>query len=378
MARPSLSFWERETWFQDVDLLVIGAGIVGMSTAYHFKLSNPLAKVVVIDRSGIPLGASTRNAGFACFGSITELQEDIATHGEESILALVKFRYDGLKALRNILGDESIEYEQHGGTEIFTKENEQVMDLAIQDIPKFNKLLFPITGLKNTYVLKKQTSFASSYENIIVNQAEGQLNSGKMVLAWEKMCRSESVEFIYGLEVEGFLHSENGVVIQMKDGFEWKVKRAIVTTNGFAKQLLPTLEVFPARNQVLITKPVPNLPFQGAFHLDQGYFYFRNVGNRILLGGGRNLDKVNEATDEFGQTNLIQDALIKMLETMILPSFKPEIDLWWSGILGLGPEKRPIIEMVGPKLGVAVRMGGMGVAIGTLVGKKASELMGEC
>ena len=40
----------------------------------------------------IPTGASTRNAGFACFGSITELMEDISVVGLDKTMELVSMR----------------------------------------------------------------------------------------------------------------------------------------------------------------------------------------------------------------------------------------------------------------------------------------------
>ena len=49
--------------------------------------------------------------------------------------------------------------------------------------------------------------------------------------------------------------------------------------------------------------------------------------------------------------------------------------MWWSGILGIGDQKKPIIERVSPNVVVAVRMGGMGVAIGSLVGEEAAALV---
>ena len=57
---------------------------------------------------------------------------------------------------------------------------------------------------------------------------------------------------------------------------------------------------------MLITKPLENLHFRGTFHLDKGYYYFRNIDQRILFGGGRNLDFETEETTEFGET-LVQD-----------------------------------------------------------------------
>jgi hypothetical protein len=43
--------------------------------------------------------------------------------------------------------------------------------------------------------------------------------------------------------------------------------------------------------------------------------------------------------------------------------------------LGIGPEKKPIINKHSDRIFTAVRLGGMGVAIGILVGQEAAELL---
>ncbi|MCB9063498.1 MAG: FAD-binding oxidoreductase, partial [Halobacteriovoraceae bacterium] len=119
----------------------------------------------------------------------------------------------------------------------------------------------------------------------------------------------------------------------------------------------------------------PQLPLRGCFHYDRGYYYFRNIDNRILLGGGRNLDKQGETTDEFGTTPLIRNALLRLLKEVILPGREVAVDSWWSGILGVGSRKAPIIRQVSPHVVAAVRLGGMGVAIGMLVGEEGAEVV---
>ena len=48
----------------DCDILVIGAGILGLSSAYHLKKDNPRKRVVVVDRSGGPgQGNSAKSEG---------------------------------------------------------------------------------------------------------------------------------------------------------------------------------------------------------------------------------------------------------------------------------------------------------------------------
>ena len=129
----------------------------------------------------------------------------------------------------------------------------------------------------------------------------------------------------------------------------------------------------PARAQVLITEPLDALPFAGGFHYDRGYYYFRDVGHRVLFGGGRNLDIAGERTTEFGLTDTIQQSLERLLRELILPGRTFRIEQRWSGIMGLGGSKSTIIRQVAPTVSCAVRMGGMGVAIGTQVGETAAD-----
>ena len=65
----------------------------------------------------------------------------------------------------------------------------------------------------------------------------------------------------------------------------------------------------------------------------------------------------------------------KKLHEVILPNNEFTIDYQWAGIMGVGESKSPIIRKYGKHVAFGVRMGGMGVAIGSLVGKKLSEII---
>ena len=156
-------------------------------------------------------------------------------------------------------------------------------------------------------------------------------------------------------------------------------KKLLLATNGYTQDYLSDL-VTPARAQVLITEPIPGLNIKGTFHLDQGYYYFRNIDQRILLGGGRNLDFEGEQTTLEQTTEQIQGALERMLREVILPDLPGHaigIERRWSGIMGVGPQKKPIVNTLAPNVYCGVRLGGMGVAIGAEVGQKLAELATE-
>ena len=110
-------------------------------------------------------------------------------------------------------------------------------------------------------------------------------------------------------------------------------------------------------------------------HLDEGYVYFREVDGRVLLGGGRNLDFAGEATTELQTTERIQAYLDDLLRDVILPGQSVTVSHRWAGIMAFGPNKAPIVQTVAPGVAVGVRMGGMGVALGSGVAEELADLI---
>jgi glycine/D-amino acid oxidase-like deaminating enzyme len=97
MKAEYYSFWEKQAFFEDIDVIIVGSGIVGLSSAYFIKSRFPQWKIMVVESGVLPHGATTRNAGFSCFGSLSELVEDLKTYGEEEMLNVVEKRWEGLK-----------------------------------------------------------------------------------------------------------------------------------------------------------------------------------------------------------------------------------------------------------------------------------------
>lgn len=373
-----LSYWEKDTYFNSVDIAIIGSGIVGLNAALSLKKKNKKLKVLVLERGSLPMGASSKNAGFACFGSPSELLDDLKNHSENEVFSLVEKRWKGLERLVKNLGEKNIDFKNYGGYEVFDNKNE--FDRCAEKINFLNKKTSAIIGKKEVYKIadNKIDSFGFKKVNhLIVNTAESQIDTGKMISTLMAKVRSLGVEIITGFEVDTIEGNKKEVQIVSKDGIRIKVGKVIIATNGFAKKLLPKYDVEPARAQVLITKPIKNLKLKGTFHYQSGYYYFRNVGDRVLFGGGRNLDFKTENTTEFGLTKTVQDKLDSMLKSMILPYAKYEIDMRWSGIMGVGSQKKSIVKSVSKNVFCAVRMGGMGVAIGSLVGEEVAQLVME-
>lgn len=372
-----LSFWEKVTLLEGIDFLIVGSGIVGSACALELRRKNPDAKIVILERSYLPLGASTKNAGFACFGSVTELLDDLENTSEERVWNTVKLRFEGLERLLQRFSISDLNYENCGSYDLISDKE----DLAIYD-PKLdylNKQIEFITGKKDCYSFEEKinTKFGfKGFEGGYFNRLEGAIDTGKLLLATQKDLAKNGIIVLNGIEVGDFHSDQNEVMIETNYG-EIRSKKLGITINGFAKKLFPKLDVEPARAQVVVTSEIPDLRAKGTFHLDKGYYYFRNVGNRILLGGGRNLDFKAENTFDLSQTELIQDALEELLKEKIIPNQDFTIDYRWSGTMGVGKEKGPIIEKIDQHTAIGVRLGGMGVAIGSLAGEKLAFLLND-
>lgn len=366
----NLSYWELKSWFTDIDFTIIGSGIVGISTALQLRKLHPNSKILILEKGTLPNGASTKNAGFACFGSLSEIIDDLQTHTEQEVLNLVKRRWDGLQLLRNTLGDANLDFKQFGGYEIYNSVSE--FENCIKNQKKINQLLIPIFKEDVFTFIDNKFGFNKIKNQLTFNKFEGQIDTGKMMQALLKKAVKNDILIINNAEVTK-IDEGNKVTIQLNTNFTFKSNKVFIATNGFANNLLKE-KIKPARAQIIITKPIQDLHIKGTFHLDKGYYYFRNVANRILLGGGRNLDFKTEETIAFGQTKLIQNKLEELLKTTILPNTNFEIDHRWSGIMGIGNQKKTIVKQLSNNVFCGIRLGGMGIAIGSLVGKELAEL----
>jgi glycine/D-amino acid oxidase-like deaminating enzyme len=278
-----------------------------------------------------------------------------------------------LQLLRNRLGDATIDYKPYGGYELFLKSDESPYNECLGKLPFINELLRP---LFKTDVFAKEVDrfgFKEIHEYLIFNPFEAQIDTGNMMQALLKQAVSENIMILNQQTVTSYLDNEKQVEVALGN-FSFTTKKLLFATNGFANELTSG-QVKPARAQVVITKPIPNLDIKGTFHLDKGYYYFRNIGDRILLGGGRNLDFETETTTEFGQTEIVQNKLEQLLKEVILPNHDFQIEHRWSGIMGLGNSKNPIVSQLSENVYCGVRLGGMGVAIGSLIGQELADLI---
>ncbi|WP_441001384.1 NAD(P)/FAD-dependent oxidoreductase [Fodinibius sp. SL11] len=361
----SASFWEKDSFLKPYDLIVIGAGIVGLSSALFYKRKNPSDRVAVLERGFLPQGASTRNAGFACVGSIGEHLADMSKESEENIKVRIKRRYEGLELLKETLGEAAIGYDDCGGFEFFRSED--TFNKVAPEVDRFNRWMKELIEEDEVYSTGQMQGYP-----IIRNRLEGALHPGKMMEELAGKVSGMGIDIKWNSRVNEV--SDSGEVT-IANGPILKAQKVLFAANGFVQRLLPDLDINPARGFVMVTNEQRHLPWKGIFHHDRGYIYFRNIGNRLLIGGARNLDKDGEQTDQFGANETIKSHLQEFVSEALEFGRDWGIDYEWSGIMGFTSTKTPIVKQLDKHRFVAAGLSGMGIAIGMEVGQGASEMI---
>lgn len=370
-----LSVWEKETFFDKQDIIIVGSGLVGLWSALELKTKNPALKITILERGFIPSGASTRNAGFACFGSPSELIHDRNILGEDKMWSIVELRYKGMEKMIRILKDDIIDFDRCGGYEVYNSRT-LTNDLA-ENVVWLNKGLKEITGNDSCFSWsnEKLSLFGfSGFSSMIENKLEGYVHSGKLVQLLLKKVQSLGVQVFTNAMVTGWNKANHEIEVDTSSSVKFATNQLLVCTNAFTSDLLPE-KIIPARGQVILTAPIEGLKMKGTFHYEEGFYYFRNLGNRILLGGARNCSFETETTTEMQTSEVIQQRLEEFIAEHLLLNKEFLIEQRWSGIMGFTDDKQPLIKRIDDKVSVAVSCNGMGVALAPVIAQKVCEMI---
>jgi glycine/D-amino acid oxidase-like deaminating enzyme len=366
------SLWERRQYLENNTFVIVGAGIVGLSTALSLKARFPKEKILIIERGYLPTGASSKNAGFACFGSPTELHDDLQHMPEKQVWETVALRLEGLQILKSRLSEKQMAWRACGSYDLLLNHQQKLEPDFLQALNQKFEAYFGLSEVYKEDASALQQFGFQGYQTSYFNRFEASIETDQMLNSLFQLCVAQNIQFLYGTALQAFEAANDQVLINTSKG-DLTANALFLCTNGFSQSYFPN-ELRPARAQVCLTQPLQH-GIKGTFHSDSGYYYFRDVGDRILFGGGRNLDFEGETSTDFDLNPSIQNALFQKLQNEILPGKKVEIDLQWTGIMCVGNEKKPIIRALNKNVFAGVRMGGMGIAIGSAVGESLSKLV---
>ncbi len=371
------SGWHQQLYSIPWDVVVVGAGITGLHAAIHLKQEQPNWRVLVLEQHSWGASATTQNAGFLCLGSPGELLSDLNQFGEHAVMKTLSLRWRGARRLLSGMGGKKIGWKKTGGYEGFTDSQNQEFALVQNNLKQLNIIMHRITGMENFYseVSRKEIPLPKNHGFLggFKMKFEGQIQPA---LLWENLklkALNLGVFFQSDVKVEQITTDKKEYLL-LNNGPSplLKTSKIILATNAATGSIVPNVAIVPGRGQVILTKAIAGFPLKATFHAEQGYLYFRNVGDRLLLGGGRHWDFKTENTLEIANNSNITNQLKDYAEKFIVGA-PIEIEHQWSGIMGFTPDKQPILTEHAPGWVIAAGLNGMGMAMGAELGRLAAE-----
>ncbi len=347
------SYWDYDAIFPErLDYCIVGAGFTGIGMAMGLREKLPDAHILIIEQLPMGTAASTKNAGFLCFGSPSEVLDAMTTIGEKDAMSDIRKRWEGAAFLKHICKKLHIPIGMHGAYEII--DNEEIRRSVLQALPAINRLLADISP---ELVWESRHVTWTDCREVLFCQAEGQIHPGMLWNALKKHLRKLNIEIVQNCTLSDYQQNGNCVEMTINDAFHTDTRKLILTTNAFQENLD---DVRPARNIVTLYKA--DIDMKSNIHYDKGYVYMRALDGYFLVGGGRNIDAETEAHAEFGSNEKILHYLRGCKEKLL--NFElPDKPVWqWSGIITSGKDGNPLIEKLDKNILYTGRYGGMGVA----------------
>jgi glycine/D-amino acid oxidase-like deaminating enzyme len=342
-----------------VDVLVVGAGFMGRWLAYWLTRRGIGADVLVVERDRFTYGASSRNAGFLTCGQVSEMLADVESTGMDAVVETFEHRRRGIDLVRREFPD--LEIERCGSTD-WDPLTEAKRDLARE--------LNAVAG-EDVYSVRR-ARMGDAERDAMFNRADGALDPVRLL-----GCIRDRADARFAFGVRAARVSDGVAVLETVGGTrEVSYERAFLCTNAFSSALDAGTEVRPGRGQIIVTSPTRTPTDRTLGYIQQGYNYFRFVGDRLLIGGGRHLygDREN-GTTELAPTASVRSYL-SGVAACVLGHDDFRVEHHWAGIMGfrggrhLGGSPRRVVDA---RTEEVAGFGGMGVALTPVVAREIAE-----
>lgn len=354
------------------DLVVIGAGITGVSAAYWFRKHQPSASILIIDKGELGYGATGKNAGFVTCGSIGHYQKLLDKWGQDSAAEIWRFSEANHALMKEHLdlNEKDHSYRQCGSLSLAsTDQNWSQLQLTAK---KMNAAGIQVSAVPRANV---QTQYGlNDYEGGIFYPLDGCIHPLK---ALHSIFNYSNADMLAFCETYRLKHTKDCNIIYTNKG-TIKSNYVIVATNGYTKLLdhpkLP--KITPHRGQVLVTTPVHKQLLPVCYSRET-LTYFRQLPNRaILVGGFRQLNPEAETTLADELNHEIQLSLEKYIAQHLNIQEPFEVQHRWSGIMGFTEDEKPKIVEIEPRILFVGGYSGHGMGLAFHIAKNAIDFLG--
>lgn len=364
----AVSFWAKDH-FSPIDMksdvVIVGAGFVGLSTAFWLSEMAPDLKVIVLERKQIGDGASGKNAGFLTAGSAVFYHSLVKKWGVKKALAVRSFADESRRlTLKHLLG--SLEKKIYAPTSSLTFFHESSAALDLQKDFHPEQFNFHWLSQKD---LPFPEAFIGAYESF----EEYKVHPIELLSGLRDILKKRQVKVLEGTSAFELL--ADGI---RTDGLRIQAEKLVLAMNGYLPQFDSHFSsvIFPKRAQMLAVELEDDLRAPHLYYDPSERVYWRKESEKVLvIGGKRLLDESGEVGVFEKISPLVQNGLEEYLRRKLKLNYK--VLYRWSGIMGFTEHELPFVGALKAKIETYLVGGfsGHGMGLGFHSGREAAELV---
>lgn len=333
------------------DVVIVGAGIAGIATAYH--LTQAGVKPIVLEARTVAEAASGRNAGFLLAGVADNFVVATRRYGDDRAMRIWRFTRHNQELVREIVARERIACDlAWNGSAQIAGDDEEWAEMR-ESADRLKK--------EAVRVRLAPEDRAAIYED------DGELNPVRYVRGLGRAAIAAGARVHAGTRVTavsaGEVRTERARVT---------AGAVVVCVNAYSRHLVP-LRVQPVRGQMLATAPVARRVFERPAYANRGYRYWRQrADGSLLVGGWRDTAADEEVGEEERTTPRIQQQLERFLREH---AAEAKVTHRWAGTMGFSHDALPYVGRLATDVFVNGGFTGHGMAFATATGELIAELV---
>ncbi len=350
------------------DVVIVGAGIIGGSIAFHLLERDPRLRVVMLEKEAEPgTGATSKATGGVRFQFSTEAN-----------VRLTQLGYRYFTHAEEVLGSP-VDFLRHGY--LFVTTDAATLEQCRRNVALQRSLGVP-SELLGPEAIQRHLECLVTHDLVggTFCADDGSADPYSMLQAFLARARGRGLQLLTTHPVVGLLREGDRVTGVRTPQGEWSAPRVIDCAGPHADQIgaMAGVEIpsKPYRRQVMVTEPLPVLPevFPLIVDLDTGFYVHRQGRSAVLMGG---TDKdIKPGLDTEVDWDAF-DAVFRAAAVRVPPLAEAKVMRAYAGVRDLTPDYHGILgpAAAAPGLHVACGFSGHGFMHAPAIGILMAEIL---
>ena len=315
----------------DADVVVIGGGVMGLSTAYHLALSG-VERVVLLEKGALGEGSTSKAAGGVRALFSDEINVRLGQHSLET------FERFGAEL------DQEIDLHQVGYLLLASDDRTVSAFERNADLMTGLGLDAHMVGVDEAARLSPLIS-TDGLTGGLFSPRDGHCTPESVVLGYARAARRAGVSIFTGTAATGIEVDGSSVVAVSTERGRIAVPTVVCAAGAWSKEIAAwageTLPIEPLRRQIVVTEPIADLDPHTPFTIDFATsFYFHAEGKGLLMGSPERID--SWGFDQSREADWLEH-LAECMEQRVPELSDIGIQSGWAGLYEMTPDHNAVI-----------------------------------